>query len=247
MNDSFSASGAANGAFIASRPLIGISCYLEQARFGVWDMPAALLHKPYVDSVVAAGGTPVLIPPGGAWDASLVSRLDGLVLAGGADIDPAHYGQPALPTTGAPRRDRDGVEFQLLDAARESGVPVLGVCRGLQVINIALGGDLRQHLPDDVGSTDHLPRPGTFGRVEVKVAAESRLAGILGEQATVSCHHHQGAGRLGAGLVPVAWAADGSVEALELPGDNEFLLGVQWHPEMDADGVRLFEALVEAA
>lgn len=226
--------------------LIGISSYLEQARFGVWDVPAALLHRSYLDGVVAAGGTPVLLPPVGSWDVDLVSRLDGLILAGGADIDPARYGQEALATTGRPRRDRDGVEFQLLAAARESGVPVLGVCRGLQVINIALGGDLRQHLPDELGNTNHLPVPGTFGEVEVKVAPGSRLSGILGDHVTVSCHHHQGIDRLGEGLVPVAWAADGSVEALELPGDDEFLLGVQWHPEMDADGVRLFEALVTA-
>jgi putative glutamine amidotransferase len=226
--------------------LIGLSCYLEPARFGVWDVPAALLHKSYVDSVVAAGGTPVLLPPGGSWDAGLVSRLDGLVLAGGADIDPVRYGAPALATTGAPRRDRDGLEFELLDLARKSGVPVLGVCRGMQVINIALGGDLRQHLPDELGHAEHAPEPGVFGRVEVKVAAESRLAGILGEQVTVSCHHHQGVDRLGAGLVPVGWAADGLVEAIELPGE-EFLLGVQWHPEEDTADRRLFEALVAAA
>jgi putative glutamine amidotransferase len=226
--------------------LIGISCYLERARFGVWDMPAALLPRSYLDGVVAAGGTPVLLPPVGSWSVDAVSRLDGLVLAGGADIDPARYGAEALATTGAPRLDRDGVEFQLLDAASKSGMPVLGVCRGMQVINIALGGNLRQHLPNDIGNTEHLPVPGTFGRVEVKVAPDSRLAGIIGQHVTVSCHHHQGIGRLGRGLIPVGWAPDGSIEAVELPGDD-FVVGVQWHPEEDAVDARLFEALVARA
>lgn len=225
--------------------LIGISCYHERVRFGVWDVPAMLLQKTYVDSVVAAGGVPVLLPPVGCWGRAEVSRLDGLILAGGADVDPARYGEAALPTTGRPKPDRDTVEFQLLEAALKSGVPVLGVCRGMQILNIALGGNLRQHLPNDVGNTDHLPVPGTFGTVEVKIAGDSRLGGILGHQATVSCHHHQGVDRLGDGLVPVGWAADGSVEAVELPGET-FVLGVQWHPEEGPDK-RLFQALVEAA
>lgn len=226
--------------------LIGISCYLERVRFGVWDVPAALLQRTYVDSVVAAGGMPVLLPPVGSWGAAEVSRLDGLILAGGADIDPARYGEQALATTGQPRPDRDSLEFALFDAARKAGIPVLGVCRGMQVMNIALGGNLRQHLPADLGNAGHLPVPGTFGRVDVKVDPDSRLAGIIGQELTVSCHHHQGVDRLGAGLVPVAWAPDGSVEALELPGD-EFVLGVQWHPEEDTVDFRLFQALVAAA
>jgi putative glutamine amidotransferase len=229
--------------------LIGISCYLEPAAFGVWNTVAALLPQSYVDSVAAAGATPVLLPPAGVWDANLMSRLDGLVLAGGPDIDPVRYGHATHPSTGEPRRKRDQIEFELLDAARESGVPVLGVCRGMQLINIALGGDLRQHLPDELGHSVHLPTPGVFGQVDVKVAPGSRLNGIVGEQVFVSCHHHQGVGRLGAGLVPVAWAEDGSVEAIELPGE-QFLLGVQWHAEehtAHGPDYRLFEALVAAA
>lgn len=214
---------ASNG----SRPLIGIGCYLEQARFGVWDTPAALLSRGYLDCVVAAGAAPVLLPPVGSWSPAEVSRLDGLVLAGGPDI--------------GSRIDRDRAEFQLLDAAREIGMPVLGVCRGMQLINTVLGGTLHQHLD----RPEHLPTPGTFGRVEVKVAADSRLAGIIGERVTVSCHHHQGVDRLGPGLAPVAWAPDGTIEAIELPGD-EFLVGVQWHPEEDTVDRRLFQALVAA-
>ena len=172
--------------------LIGISCYQEQVRFSVWDVPAVMLPKTYVDSVVAAGGVPVLLPPAGSWGVAEVSRLDGLVLAGGADIDPARYGEEPLATTGKPRPDRDAAEFELLDAALEAGIPVLGVCRGMQVLNIGLGGNLRQHLPGDLDHSEHLPVPGTFGRVDVKVAPDSRLAGIIGQEITVSCHHHQG-------------------------------------------------------
>jgi putative glutamine amidotransferase len=215
---------ASNG----SRPLIGISCYLEQARFGAWDVPAALLAGTYLDCVVAAGGTPVLLPPVGEWGVAEVSRLDGLILAGGPDI--------------GSRPERDTAELELLNAARQTGTPVLGVCRGMQLINTALGGTLHQHLD----LPEHLPTPGTFGRVEIKVTPQSRLASIIGEQVTVSCHHHQGVDGLGEGLVPVGWAPDGTVEAIELPGD-EFLVGVQWHPEEDTVDRRLFQALVAAA
>ncbi|MPZ85527.1 MAG: gamma-glutamyl-gamma-aminobutyrate hydrolase family protein [Actinophytocola sp.] len=236
---------ASNG----SDPLIGISTYLEQTRFGVWDVPAAVLQRGYLDGVVAAGGTPVLLPPMGIWDAGLLSRVDGLVIAGGTDIDPSRYGARRRPVTGPARPDRDGAEWALIELALERGMPLLGVCRGMQLLNVVLGGTLHQHLPDEVGNTDHLPRPGTFGRVLVKVAPGSRLAGILGQQVDVHCHHHQSLDRLGAGLVPVAWAGDGTVEAVELT--DRFAVGVQWHPEEDGGGDhadrRLFEALVGEA
>lgn len=228
------------------RPLIGISCYLEQARFGVWDVPAALLHRNYLDGVVAAGGVPVLLPPAGRWGATEVSRMDGLVLAGGPDLDPARYDQTPHPRSGRPRPERDETELALLEGALETGTPVLGVCRGLQVINVGLGGTLRQHIPDDVGTSDHLPTPGRFGQIDVKVAEGSRLAGIVGAQVEVSCHHHQGIDELGRGLDPVGWAADGTIEAVELSG-NGFVIGVQWHPEEDTADPRLFRALVSAA
>ncbi len=233
---------ASNG----SRPLIGISCYLEQTRFGFWDLPAAVLPRDYLDLVVAAGGMPVLMPPVGEWGTAEVSRVDGLILAGGADLDPARYHQPPHPEASAPRPDRDTTELALLDAALATGTPVLGICRGMQVLNVGLGGTLHQHLPDELGSTDHLPVLGQFGQVKVSVEPGSRLAGIVGQDLGVSCHHHQGVDQLGRGLVPVARAADGSVEAVELPGEP-FVLGVQWHPEQDAEDVRLFRALVEAA
>jgi putative glutamine amidotransferase len=229
----------------ASSPLIGISSYLERTRFGVWDVPAAVLPRGYLDGVVAAGGVPVLLPPVGEWTAHLLSRLDGLVIAGGADIDPSCYGADRRIESGPPRPDRDESERRLVDLALGSGLPLLGVCRGMQLLNVALGGTLHQHLPDEVGNHDHLPMPGTFGRVPVKVAAGSRLAGILGEHADVQCHHHQSLDRLGEGLTAVAWAGDGTVEGIELPG--RFALGVQWHPEEDVIDRRLFAALVGEA
>ena len=230
----------------ASSPLIGISSYLEPARFGVWDTPAAVLPRGYLDGMVAAGGTPVLLPPAGEWTAGHVSRLDALVVSGGADIDPDVYGAERHPASGPARPDRDGTEWTLVELALELRLPLLGVCRGMQMLNVVLGGTLHQHLPDEVDNSDHLPEPGTFGRVPVKIAGGSRLAGILGELVEVNCHHHQALERLGDGLVPVAWAEDGTVEAVELPGDT-FAIGVQWHPEEDGVDRRLFEALVGEA
>jgi putative glutamine amidotransferase len=226
-------------------PLIGISCYLEQTRFGVWDVPAAVLARGYLDGVVAAGGMPVLLPPVGRWDPTHLSRMDGLVIAGGPDIDPATYGQPPHPRTGTARPERDAAELRLIDLALNADLPVLAVCRGMQVLNVALGGTLRQHLPDVVGNTDHLPLPGTYGRIEVKIEPDSRLAGVLGDAVTVHCHHHQSVDRLGGELRPVGWAPDGTVEAVELPGAG-FVVGIQWHPEEDSVDRRLFQALVKA-
>lgn len=226
-------------------PLIGISTYLERTRFGVWDLPAAVLPRGYLDGVVAAGGTPVLLPPAGDRTPAQLSRMDGLVIAGGADIDPSRYGATREPATGPPRPDRDTAEWALIEHALTLGIPLLGVCRGMQLLNVVLGGTLHQHLPQVVGNTDHLPRPGTFGRVRVKIAPDSRLAGILGEPVEVHCHHHQSLDRLGTGLVPAAWAGDGTVEAVELA--DRFVVGVQWHPEADGADRRLFEALVGEA
>jgi len=230
----------------ASSPLIGISTYLEQTKFGLWDTPAAVLSRGYLDGVVAAGGMPILLPPVGEWTADHVSRLDGLVIAGGADIDPSCYGADRAATTGPPRPDRDTSEQALIHLALAAGLPVLAVCRGMQLLNVALGGTLHQHLPDEIGNTDHLRVPGTFSRVPVKIAPDSRVAAILGSRSEGHCHHHQAVDRLGAGLVAVGWAGDGTVEALEL-SDARFVLGVQWHPEEDGVDRRLFQALVNAS
>ncbi|MEU5257961.1 gamma-glutamyl-gamma-aminobutyrate hydrolase family protein [Amycolatopsis sp. NPDC021455] len=227
-----------------SEPVVGLTSYLEPAKFGVWETEAALLHRVYVDCVVAAGGIPVLLPPvSGAHD-RLVSTVDALVLTGGADVEPGRYGQEPHPATYT-RPDRDAFEFALFAAAREAGKPVLGVCRGLQVMSVALGGTLTQHLPEAMETTDHQPAPATFGRGTVTLAEGSRAAAVLGPETKTLCYHHQAIDRLGTGLEPVGWAADGTVEAAEIPG--EFTLGVQWHPEQDTDDVRLFQALVEAS
>ncbi|GAA4883002.1 gamma-glutamyl-gamma-aminobutyrate hydrolase family protein [Kitasatospora terrestris] len=223
------------------KPLIGITTYREPARWSVWEQGAALLPESYVEAVERAGGTAVLLPPQGEIG-RLVEVLDGLVVAGGADVDPARYGAEPHPRTGAPQHARDTWELALLRAALEAGLPVLGVCRGMQVLNVALGGDLVQHLPD--GS--HQDPPGVFVKTEVRTADGSRIASILGADVQVNCYHHQAIGRLGLGLHATAWSADGVVEAVERSGRG-FALGVQWHPETDLSDLRLFEALTAAA
>ncbi|WP_306999342.1 gamma-glutamyl-gamma-aminobutyrate hydrolase family protein [Amycolatopsis thermophila] len=222
---------------------MGITSYLEKASWGVWHTDAALLPRSYVDSVRNAGGVPVLLPPAGE-DADVLSAVDALVLAGGADVEPERYGQPAQGKT-VTRPERDAFEFALARAALDRGLPVLGVCRGMQVLTVALGGSLIQHLPDRVGHTGHQPAPGVYGPSRVALAGGSRLAGILGTETKGQCYHHQAVDRLGDGLAAVGWAADGTIEAVELPGDD-FVVGVQWHPEQDTQEVRLFAALVAA-
>ena len=201
-------------------PLVGISAYSERARWGVWDMEAMVLPRRYPERVAQAGGIPVLLPPTAGIEDAL-ARLDCLVLSGGGDIDPARYGAQRLPQTTSVREDRDAAELALLQAALARRMPILGICRGMQLINVALGGSLHQHLPDVVGHDEHAPRPGAFGEHEVKVAPGSRLAEILGHTdldvhlpADVPTHHHQGIDRLGDGLTATAWAADGTVEAV---------------------------------
>ncbi|GAA3099639.1 gamma-glutamyl-gamma-aminobutyrate hydrolase family protein [Streptosporangium carneum] len=225
-----------------SRPVIGVTCYVEPARFTVWETTAALLPYAYVDHVARVGGQPVILPPVGDPAAAL-GRLDGLILAGGGDVDPARYGQAPHERTGHVRQARDDAEFGLVRAALEQGVPFLGVCRGLQVLNVALGGSLHQHLPDVVVRGDHAPAPGRFGRMPVRAAPGSLTAEILGPgPVEVAHYHHQAVDKVGAGLTVTAHAADGTIEAVELEG-HPFALAVQWHPEAD-DECALFEALV---
>ncbi|WP_235925902.1 gamma-glutamyl-gamma-aminobutyrate hydrolase family protein [Actinokineospora pegani] len=226
--------------------MIGVTTYLEHSTFGIWEAEAVVLHRVYVESIAAAGGNAVLLPPIGDWRAETVDWLDGLVLSGGADIDPIRYGQPPHPTTGTPQPARDDAELALVEAALELDLPLLAVCRGMQLLNVALGGTLHQHTPEVVGTTDHQPQVATFGKLDLAVAPDSRLAGIVGSAVQVQCHHHQSVDLLGAGLVPTATAPDGTVEALELP-DRPFALALQSHPEQNAEDFRVFAALVEAA
>jgi putative glutamine amidotransferase len=230
-------------------PLIGVSAYCEQARWGVWEREAVVLPRRYADAVAAAGGIPVLLPPEpGIADA--LARLDGLMLSGGGDIDPARYGAEPSAALTSVRPERDASEFALVDAAMSLGLPVLGICRGMQVINVSRGGSLHQHLPDVVGHDGHAPLPGGFGQHDVQVAAGSRLSAIVGPAARTAIstptHHHQAVDRLGKGLTATAWAADGTIEAFEADGGDQFLVAVQWHPEAGEDPA-LFHALVAAA
>jgi putative glutamine amidotransferase len=225
------------------RPVIGITAYVEPASWTVWhDQRAVVLPWDYVEAVTAAGGRAVVVPPDDT-DADVLDVLDGLVLAGGADLGPELYGADREPLTD-PRPDRDAGEITLLRAALDRGLPVLGVCRGMQLLAAACGGRLHQHLPDVVGHEKHRSAPGVYGVHPVRFAAGSRIAELMGSDIEVNSYHHQGVADPGS-LTVTGWADDGVAEALEDPA-RRFLLGVQWHPEAARD-IRLFAALVEAA
>jgi putative glutamine amidotransferase len=225
------------------RPVIGITSYAERARWGVWDSPAALIPLAYVQAIERAGGRPLLVPPSLEGIPETLDALDGLLFSGGSDIDPGEYGAEAHPATDGIRPDRDRAEIALLAAALERDMPVLAVCRGSQVLNVARGGDLVQHLPEVVGDEKHKHTPGVFADHDVDLVAGSRVQRILGDRAPVKSHHHQGYGRLGEGLREAARAEDGTVEAIEDP-ERRFAVGVLWHPEAGED-FALFSALVE--
>jgi len=231
-----------------SRPVVGLTCYAEPARWGAWDQPAALIPWTYVDGLQRAGARVVVLPPDDA-DAAVLDRLDALVIAGGADVDPARYGAEPHATTDVPRTTRDESELLLYRGARERGLPVLGICRGLQVMAVAEGGTLEQHLPDVVGGSTHRDAPGTFNDHGARFAPGSLAARVVGaEAAVVNSSHHQGVADAGR-LSVTGWADDGTVETAEDPAGG-FVLGVQWHPEACEDPAvsdRLFRALVEAA
>ncbi|MFG2937820.1 gamma-glutamyl-gamma-aminobutyrate hydrolase family protein [Streptomyces sp. NPDC048282] len=212
-------------------PLIGIPVAVERARWRVWSGPAYLLAAAYADRVWQAGAVPVLLPVGGAAEdaARVVGSLDGLILAGGADVHPCLYRQDPHPSAGPFAQERDVWESALLLAALSSGLPVLGICRGMQLLNVVLGGTLTQHLPDSTGTDLHNPVPGEFALHRVRTAPGSRIRRILGAVSDVPTYHHQAVESVAADLAPVAWADDGTVEALE-DGTGR-VLAVQWHPE----------------
>jgi gamma-glutamyl-gamma-aminobutyrate hydrolase PuuD len=228
----------------AAKPLIGITTYLTQAAWGAWDMDAALVPADYVRGVVRAGGAPLLVPPGADIDGTL-GAVDGLVFTGGSDLDPALYGESPHAETAGIVRERDDFELALMRAALERDIPMLAICRGSQVLNVALGGGLEQHVPDRVHSDLHKQTPGVFAEHDVEVLPDTRLASLLGDRHDVKSHHHQGFAKLGEGLREAARAPDGTVEALEDPS-RRFTLGVLWHPEAGEDAA-LFEALVREA
>lgn len=226
-------------------PLIGLTTYREQAAWGVWHQHADLLPTAYARAVEATGGVGVLLPPQEAAAAEVVvARLDGLVVSGGADVDPARYDAHPHPRTAAWRPDRDAWELALLDAAEARGLPVLGVCRGMQLMAVHAGGTLDQHTPDLVEHEEHSPGGDAFGRIAVSTRPGTRVAGLVGESLSVGCHHHQSV-RTHPGYVAAAYATDGTLEAMEDPGAT-FRVAVQWHPET-AEDVGLLAGLVRAS
>jgi putative glutamine amidotransferase len=227
------------------RPLIGITTYLTRATFGAWDEESALVPADYVRAVERAGGRALLVPPSDDAVEETLDALDGIVFSGGSDLDPATYGQERHEATGGIVEERDRAELVLLRAALARDMPVLAVCRGSQVLNVALGGDLVQHLPEVIGDEKHLQQPGEFSEHGVALEPETKLGELLGEHAPVKSHHHQGFGRIGEGLREAARSDDGTIEALEDPS-RRFALGVLWHPEAGED-LRLFEGLVREA
>lgn len=225
------------------RPIIGITTYVEPASWGVWDdLPTTLVPHAYTEAVSQAGGRAVLLPPD-ELDTDVLRVLDGLVLGGGADLDPALYGAEREPLTDI-RPDRDSAEMLLARAALAADLPILGVCRGMQVLTIAAGGTLHQHLPDMLGHEKHRPAPGVYGSHEAQFTPGSRIAALMGDDLGIHCYHHQGVADAGA-LNVTGRTEDGLAEAVEDP-DRRFVLGVQWHPEFVRDR-RLFGALVNAA
>lgn len=227
-------------------PVVGLTTYRQTAAWGVWNTRADLLPTEYSVAVEAAGGLPLLLPPVALPSAAarVVSRIDALVVSGGADIDPGRYGAVPHARTAGWQPDRDDWELALLAAAEEAQLPVLGICRGMQLMAVHAGGTLDQHTPDLVGHETHSPGGDAYGTIEVETAAGSRLAGLVGPRVEVSCHHHQSVASH-PGFTAVARARDGTVEAMEATGDR-WCLAVQWHPETRVE-VGLMAGLVAAA
>jgi putative glutamine amidotransferase len=227
------------------RPVVGITTYVEPAAWGAWKLPAALIPYDYVRAIEHAGARALLVPPSEEGVEETLDALDGILFSGGADLDPQTYGAEAHSETRDTRPERDRGELALLEAALARDMPVLAICRGLQVLNVARGGDLVQHLPDTVGHEQHRETKGVFSDHGVRIDDDSRVGSLLGDRAPVKSSHHQGVGRVGEGLREVAWSDDGTVEALEDPAQR-FAVGVLWHPEAGEDR-KLFEALVAEA
>jgi putative glutamine amidotransferase len=237
---------------MASRPVIGLCAALERARWGVWDTAAHLLPREYADTVQRAGGIALLLPPDprtAEHPDELLDLLDGLILAGGSDVDPAFYGAQRHPMTIGTNPERDAFEVALAQAAIARDLPFLGICRGMQVLNVARGGTLFQHLPESHGHEEHRRNPGSFDGADhlVRLDGGSLAARAAGEDVhTTLSHHHQAVDDVGDGLVVTGRSEiDGLPEAIELP-ERRFVLGVQWHPEVDETS-RLIGSLVEEA
>ena len=234
-----------------SAPAVGICAAVERARWTVWEETVTMAPRSYAAAVQRAGAIALLLPPDSSAESApepFLARIDALILAGGSDVDPDGYGAERDPSTGATWPERDGFEGALVRGALARRMPVLGICRGMQMLNVALGGTLHQHLPDVVGHSDHLHTPGAFRDHEVRLEPGSLAARAAGaERVVVKSHHHQGVATLGEGLVASGWSEpDELVEAIEMPNGDRFVLGVLWHPEED-DRTTIFASLVEAA
>jgi putative glutamine amidotransferase len=234
-----------------SAPAVGICAAIDRVVRGPWDEHVAFVQRTYVSAVQRAGGIALVLPPdeaavdhAGDW----LERLDALLLAGGADIDPASYGAERAPETAGTWPERDRFEIALTRAALDRELPVLGVCRGMQLLNVAGGGTLVQHLPDNVGHERHRTKPGVFDEHEVRLAPGSLAARAAGgERTSVKSHHHQGVDRLADGLEASGWSVeDDVIEAIEMPDREAYALGILWHPEEDGES-RVIDSLVEAA
>lgn len=245
---------ALSGSSTPIRPVIGLTTYRQQAQTGVWDVQASFLPAIYLDGVTMAGGIAALLPPQPVDEdiaARLLDGLDGLVITGGRDVNPEAYGQARHTKTDEPAGARDAFEFALVRGALSRGLPVLGICRGAQVLNVALGGTLHQHLPDVIGHTRHQAGNAVFTTSGVRTVPGTRLAALIGDGSDAQCYHHQAIDRLGEGLVVSAQdVADGVIEAVELDPvahPDRFVVAVQWHPEERLDDLRLFAGVVNAA
>ena len=232
-----------------SRPTIGITAATEDVSYGAWDeVPSFISPASYVQAVQRAGGRPILLlpDPEDAEDPNgVLDLVDALILTGGAgDVNPVLYGEEPHHETGPIQDERDAYELALARAAVEHGIPTLGICRGMEVLNVVYGGSIEQHLPDVLGHEEHRHTPGTYADHEVRLAHGSLAARAAGSESTpVKSHHHQGIKEVGSGLEVTGWAAeDDAVEALEDPS-CPFVLGVLWHPEEDEKS-QLIKALV---
>ncbi|MFN8215239.1 MAG: gamma-glutamyl-gamma-aminobutyrate hydrolase family protein [Solirubrobacterales bacterium] len=237
----------------AERPTIGVSCYWRQAHFGAWTLDAALVGQGYIEGVRLAGGRTLVLPPDPEWiddPADAIDRVDGLLLAGGDDIDPSLWGVAERhPALGPASPRRDSVEPALLRCAIEQGKPVLGICRGMQLINVVLGGTLTQHMEDTIDQRPHRADDSTYGRHRLLTVPGTRVAAMCDAADVVYSHHHMAVDELAPGLIVSARAEDGVIEGIELADDGAFCVGVLWHPDAahDSTGATVFAALVEAA